>query len=158
MAHPRGGDFRARARPHRLHLESRSAPPPPHDLGLCAPAFSNFLRTAHRNSRLRRRLRGNRSGPARAAESRRRGALPRALLCLLLAHHRDGARCAESHNHPRRGCIRPPRRGFGKTHHAPHKSAHAEFPHKSHRSHDGSRGIGKNRRRLRPPQPRGFDR
>ena len=97
VAHPRGCHLRPRARPHRLHLQSRPAAAARTHRTIRAETFPRRVRPGIRNHRDRRRQRGNRPRAARTFKSRRRGALPRAVLRELQPERDPRAR------RPRRG-------------------------------------------------------
>ena len=111
------------------------------------------LRRGHRDPGHRRRFRGARPCPARRAQSRRRGALSRALLRLLQPQHRAGAWPRRRHPHARSGRVQaPPRCTAGRDHPA-FESAAAEFPDQPDRRCHDRRGAGGNRRDLPRAQP-----
>ena len=91
MAHPRGGDLLAGKRPDDLHRQPRPVEPEEIDFQIRQRILRGGLRSCEGNPRDCWRFRGDRHRPARPVEPRRRGNLPRAVLCFLLAEHCNGA-------------------------------------------------------------------
>ena len=107
------------------------------------------IQPRERNPRHRRRQRGAGPGPAGAAQPRRRGALPRAVLCVVSGDDSFRARRAAGGRNARRERVPPHARDAGGEGDAAHQGADAQFPEQPDRRRHGPGGPG-GHRRFRP--------